>query len=92
MNKETPAEESPIEYPCVFNVKVMGIAGDELRAVVNDIASRNDSHFNEAKTAEKYSSSKKYLSMSIAIYALNRDQLDALYTELTAHELVKWVI
>lgn len=92
MNQEIPKEESLITYPCQFTIKVMGAAVPELRTTVNDIAKKHDPLFSEAATKEKFSKGNKYLSMSISIYAISRDQLDAIYQDLTSSELVSWVL
>lgn len=92
MNTEIPKEDSLIEYPCDFTIKVMGASIPEFREAVLKIAKRHDNGFNDNKVAEKYSKGNKYLSLSIKIVAVNREQLDALYTELTAHELTLWVL
>ncbi len=95
MNKTTcdiPKEESLIEYPCDFTIKAMGMATPEFRVAALDIAKKHDNQFDESKVAEKYSKNRKYLSLSLNIYAVSREQLDALYTDLTAHELTKWVL
>ncbi len=89
---DIPPEESLIEYPCDFSIKVMGAAIPEFRAKVLKIASAHDGQFNETKVTERYSKNNKYLSLTIKIFAQNRKQLDALYTDLTASELTLWVL
>ncbi len=89
---DIPPEESLIEYPCNFVIKVMGAAIPEFREKVFNIAGRHDPRFNESRVTERYSKTQKYLSLSLTIYAQNREQLDAIYTELTACELTQWVL
>ena len=91
-SKNIPPEESLIEYPCDFSIKVMGAAIPEFRAKVFEIASKHDPQFNETKVTERHSKNNKYLSVTIKIAAQNRQQLDALYQELTACELTLWVL
>lgn len=90
--KNIPPEESLIEYPCDFTIKVMGAALPEFRQKVMDIASQHDPHFNDTKVSERYSKNNKYLSLSLTIAARDRQQLDALYSDLTACELTQWVL
>ena len=89
---DIPPEESLIEYPCDFTIKVMGAAIPEFRDKIIEIASKHDPLFNETKVREKFSKNNKYLSLSLKIVAKNREQLDALYTDLTACELTSWVL
>ncbi len=91
-SKNSPSEESLIEYPCAFSIKVMGVAIPEFRTKVIEIATKHDSQFNETKVKERHSKNNKYLSMTLTIAAQNREQLDALYEELTACELSLWVL
>jgi len=85
-------EDSLIEYPCVFTVKVMGAALPEFRTKIMQITQKHDPQFNETKVKEKFSKGNKYLSLSLTIWAEDRAQLDALYEELTSCELSLWVI
>lgn len=90
--RDIPPEESLIEYPCDFSIKVMGSAIPEFRSKIHEIAARHDPHFNDSKVSERYSKNNKYLSLTLQIFAQNREQLDALYEDLTACELSLWVL
>jgi putative lipoic acid-binding regulatory protein len=90
--RDISPEESLIEYPCDFTVKVMGAASPEFRNKILAITSKHDDQFNDSKVSEKHSKNNKYLSLSLKISAQNREQLDALYTDLTACELTLWVL
>lgn len=76
-----------IKFPCSFPVKVMGLNIEEFQAVVLSIFRK---HVGEGKFSctQRASSSDKYLSLTVTFTAESRDQLDALYEELNAHELV----
>ena len=94
--KETASQisedESLIEYPCDFPVKVMGSAIPEFHQRVVDIASKHDARFNADEIKLRHSKTGKYTSLTLNIHAENRPQLDALYQELTACELVLWAL
>ena len=90
--RDISPEESLIEYPCDFTVKVMGAASSEFKSKIIEITRSHDSEFNDTKVSEKHSKNNKYLSLSLKISAQNREQLDALYTDLTACELTLWVL
>lgn len=85
-------EDSLIEYPCDFTVKVMGLATSSFRHTIMEIAQKHDPQLDETRVKEKFSKGNKYLSLSLTINAQDRQQLDALYKELTACELSLWVI
>lgn len=85
-------EENPILYPLSFPIKVMGINHAELEPAVAAIAKRHDPAFDAGTIERRESKEGKYLSLTITIWATSRAQLDALYTELTGHEWIKYVL
>ena len=93
-NKCTPPdiEESLIDFPCDFPVKVMGAANPEFHSAIAKIASKHDSEFNNDETTSNVSKTGKYVSLTLNIHAKDKPQLDALYLELTSNELVLWAL
>ena len=78
------AEETLLEFPCRFPIKVMGAATDDFRSLVLGIITR---HFGEPAAGdieERPSGGGRYLGITITVQAESKAQLDALYTELTA--------
>lgn len=92
MADKTPEQESLIEYPCAFPLKIMGKAEDSFAQVVLDIVTRHDPDFDGATIEMRASSGGKYVSLTCTVTATSRPQLDALYTELSGHPLVKVVL
>lgn len=86
------AEESLLEFPCDFPIKIMGERSDEFSRLMLEIVMRHAPNF--ATTAVEIKSSKtgKYLSLTCTIRATSREQLDDLYRELSAHPLVSMVL
>jgi putative lipoic acid-binding regulatory protein len=92
---EIPAvesQESLIQYPCAFPLKIMGKAGDDLASAVLEIVSRHDPDFVAASMEIRASSGGSYVSLTCTVTAVSRPMLDALYQELTRHPLVKVVL
>ena len=89
---EDNQNESLIEFPCEFPIKVMGLDSPDFHASVNEIAEKHDANFSRHETKEKKSSSGKYTSLTLNIHAKDKPQLDNIYQDLTEHELVKWVL
>lgn len=85
-------QESLIDYPCPFPLKIMGHAHEELAQTVLSIVTRHDPAFDGATIEMRASSTGKYVSLTCTIMATSRPQLDALYMELTGHPLVKVVL
>ena len=85
-------EESLIEFPCEFPVKVMGPALPEFHKAIEKIASKHDSQFDKSQTTENVSKTGKYVSLTLNIHAKDKPQLDAIYKDLTENELVLWAL
>lgn len=85
-------EESLIEYPSLFPIKVMGLHDDQLVHSISAIAKRFDPFFDPATIELRPSSKGKYLGVTITVTATSRAQLDDIYRALTAHPLVKVVL
>ena len=87
-----PEQESLIEYPCAFPLKIMGHAHDELTSSVLSIVTRHDPGFDSTTVEYRASTGGKYMGLTCTVTATSRQQLDAIYTELTSHPLVKVVL
>ena len=91
-NKKTDKEESLIDFPCEFPVKVMGAAIPEFHPCICKIAKKHDPEFITDEITQNTSKSGKYLSLTLNIHAKDKAQLDRLYQDLTDHELVLWAL
>ena len=81
-------DESFIEFPCQFPIKAMGIGTPEFVQTVFEIVQRHAPETQESALHKRESSNGKFLSVTVTIEATSRAQLDAIYMDLTAHELV----
>jgi len=87
MNEIKP-EDSLIEYPCQFPIKIMGLRCDEFEIAVLEIIKRHAPDLAENAVQTRPSKGNKYLAITVTIVATSRDQLDNIYRELSAHKLV----
>lgn len=85
-------EESLIDFPCDFPVKVMGAAIPEFHTRIAAIAKKHDPKFNDEETKIRHSKTSKYVSLTLNFHAVDKPQLDALYQDLTNCELVLWAL
>jgi putative lipoic acid-binding regulatory protein len=83
---------SLIEYPSPFPIKVMGAQADGFVEAIVAVARRHDPAFDESKLELRPSRGGNYLSVTITVTASSREQLDALYRELSSHPMVKVVL
>ena len=81
------ADTSPMMFPCSFPLKVMG---RNIKAFEDAVRAILSGHLRDAHIvfASRPSSGGKYLSLTATFTATSREQLDAIYRELNAHELV----
>ena len=85
-------EDSLIDYPCDFPIKVLGQSQHGFAQAVMEVVVRHDPSF-KANTIEMRSSSKaRYISLTCTVRATSREQLDALYQELCDHPMVVMVL
>ena len=87
-----PPQESLIEYPCLFPIKVMGTRVEGFTAALVSVARDFDPDFDEARLELRESRGGNYLSVTLTVTATSRVQLDNLYRALTGHPLVKVVL
>jgi len=88
-----PAEsESLLTFPCVFPLKVMGRREDGFAQMVCEVVKRHASDFHPGTLEMRTSKNGRYLSLTVTLNAKSKDQLDALYSELSKHPMVLMVL
>ena len=90
--KDIPPEQSLIEYPSQFPIKVMGANVEGFAAAVVAVAQQFDPGFDAASIETRPSKAGNYLGVTITITATSREQLDELYRTLSTHPMVKVVL
>jgi uncharacterized protein len=92
MPEQTDASASLIAYPSEFPIKVMGARVDGFAEAIIAVARRFDPTFDASRVELRPSSAGNYLGITLMVTATSREQLDALYQELTSHPMVKVVL
>jgi uncharacterized protein len=77
-------EETLLEFPCDFPVKIMGEATDDFRSLVLGIVTRHFGSLTADRIEERPSTNGKYLSLTCTVRAHSKAEIDALYRELTS--------
>jgi len=90
--QDIPPEQSLIEYPSQFPIKVMGLNVDGYVHAITRIAEQFDPAFDATTVELRASKGDKYLGVTITITATSREQLDELYRTLSTHPMVKMVL
>ena len=90
--QENPPDQSLIEYPSSFPIKVMGLNVDGFVHAITRVAEQFDPTFDATTVELRPSKADKYLGVTITVTATSREQLDELYRTLSTHPMVKMVL
>ncbi len=81
--------DDPDAFPAEIPVKVMGEASDEFESWVVSTVRRHVPDLGEGAVTTRQSRRGRYVSVTVTVMARSREQMDALYRELSADERVK---
>lgn len=87
-----PPEQSLIEYPCHFPIKVMGARVEGFTQAIVHVARQFDPDFDADTVEQRPSRAGNYLGLTLTVRVTSREQLDELYRTLTTHPMVKFVL
>lgn len=76
------------EFPSDFPIKVMGRHDGNLRALTQAIIERHAGPIAESGVRTRTSADGNFLALTYMVHATSREQLDAIYRELTACKAV----
>lgn len=77
-----------LEFPCRIDVKVMGRADEDFAELVVELVRRHVPDVTHDAVRSRHSRHGNYIALTVSVYAESREQMDALYRELTAHEKI----
>ncbi len=81
------SDDSLLEFPCQFAIKAMGKNNLEFDLLVLEIVRRHVPDHEKAVTARP-SKDGNYLAVTVLIEATSKQQLDAIYQDLSYHPQV----
>lgn len=79
-------EESVIEFPCEFPIKMMGHNTPEFRATARALVEKHSGPVNDDAVQAVLSRNDRFVSVTVTISATSQLQLDAIYQDVTDHE------
>jgi putative lipoic acid-binding regulatory protein len=85
-------QESLIEYPCDFPIKIMGRTEPGFAQAVIDVVTQYAPDFDPGSVEMRVSKQNRYLSLTCTVRATSREQLDGLYRALCDHPQVVMVL
>lgn len=85
-------EETLLEFPCDFPVKIMGASRDDFVQTMLALVLEHAPDFDADNMQMRPSAKGNYLALTCTIRATSKAQLDGLYRALTAHPYVKMAL
>ena len=92
METDSPEAKSLLIFPTQFPIKVMGRREEGYAQAILAVVMRHAPDFDPATMEMRPSKTGKYLSLTVTINARSREQLDALYKDLSGHQMVMMVL
>ena len=86
------SDDTLLEFPCDFPLKVMGRKADDFAALVVGLVESHSGPNAELRVSERLSRDGNFIALTVVVRAHSKAQLDAIYTELSAHERVLMVL
>jgi len=86
------SDESVIEFPCDFPLKVVGRTAPDFQSIVVEIVERHAGQLAENYVRSRPSRDGTFVALTCLIRAKSKAQLDALYEELSGHERILMVL
>jgi putative lipoic acid-binding regulatory protein len=80
--------EELFRFPCEFPIKVMGRESESFRAVTLAIVERHAGRLESSRISERPSARGNFIALTFTIDAQSREQLDAIYRDLTSSGVV----
>jgi putative lipoic acid-binding regulatory protein len=77
-----------LEFPCRIDVKVMGRADERFAELVLELVRRHVPDVTRDAVRSRLSQQGNYVALTVSVQAESREQMDALYRDLTAHEKI----
>ena len=80
------SEESALEFPCAFPIKMMGRDTPEFRAAARALVEKHAGAVENDAVQAALSRNGRFVSVTVTITATSQQQLDAIYQDVTDHE------
>ena len=75
-------------FPCEFNIKIFGLASDEFQPPVLALIRKHLPDLPDSALQQRASANGKYNAFTVTVPVNSREQLDAIYRELTSSPYV----
>lgn len=86
------SQDTFLEFPCEFPLKIMGAADEEFKNEVVRLVTQFTPDFDPQTIETRPSRNGNYISLTCTIHATSKEQIDNTYLALTSHPLVKMML
>lgn len=79
-------EESAIEFPCEFPIKMMGRNLPEFRVTARALVEKHAGAVADSAVQESLSRNERFVSVTVTVTATSQQQLDDIYRDVSSHD------
>ena len=79
-------EESLLEFPCDFPIKIMGRESDEFQALARSLVEKHTGPLADERIVSALSRNSAFVSVTVTVVAQSQQQLDDIYREVTSND------
>lgn len=80
------SDESALEFPCEFPIKMMGRDTPEFRATARALVEKHTGAVDDGAVQAASSRNGRFVSVTVTITATSKRQLDEIYQDVSDHE------
>ncbi|MGI9219485.1 MAG: YbeD family protein [Woeseiaceae bacterium] len=82
------SDESLLEFPCDFPIKIMGRESEEFQSLARGLVEKHTGPLADAAVVSALSRNGTFVSVTVTVIAQSQEQLDDIYRELTSNDEV----
>lgn len=82
------SDETLLEFPCDFPIKIMGKESAEFQALARSLVEKHTGPLADDAIVSALSRKGTFVSVTVTVVAQSQEQLDDIYRELTSNEAV----
>lgn len=86
------SKKEALQFPCDFPIKIVGKSNPEFETEIYAIIHKHFPNLTEGAIQSRLSKEGSYLAITVIVHATSKEQLDALYSELTSNKQVLFAL
>jgi putative lipoic acid-binding regulatory protein len=79
-------DETLLEFPCDFPIKIMGRESAEFRALARELVEKHTGPLADDAIVSSLSRNGAFVSVTVTVVAQSQQQLDDIYREVTSND------